>query len=62
MYNPKNRTKMKLDKFELDKKLSVAEMKQVKAGSVSSTSGSKQTTSNFGYDTDKGGNPSDLGF
>lgn len=52
---------MKLDKFELDKKLSVAEMKQVKAGSVSSTSGGKQTTSNFGYDTDKGGNPSDLG-
>lgn len=53
---------MKLSKFELDKKLSVAEMKQVKAGSVSSTCGDKQTTSNVGHDTDKGGNPSDLGF
>jgi len=29
---------MKLDKFELDKKHSTAEMKQMKAGSVSSTS------------------------
>jgi hypothetical protein len=53
---------MKLDKFELDKKLSVAEMKQVKAGSVSSTSGSNHATTNLGYDTDKGSSPSDFGI
>jgi hypothetical protein len=53
---------MKLDKFELDKKLSVAEMKQVKAGSVSTTCGGRTATSNVGWDSDSGGNPSDLGF
>lgn len=53
---------MKLNKFDLDKKLSIAEMKQVKAGSVSTTCGGKTATSNVGYDTDKGGNPSDLGW
>lgn len=53
---------MKLSRFDIDKNLSITQLKQVKAGSVSSTSGGKQTTSNFGYDTDKGGSPSDLGF
>ena len=53
---------MKLDKFELDKKLSVAEMKQVKAGSVSTTCGGRTATSNVGWDSDSGGKPSDLGF
>ncbi len=52
---------MKLDKFELDKKLSVAEMKQVKAGCLCTTSGGKTVTTNIGYDSDPDGNPRDFG-
>ncbi len=53
---------MKLDKFDLDKKLSVAEMKQIKAGSVSTTCGGKTATTNVGIDSDPGGDPKDIGF
>ncbi len=53
---------MKLDKFELDKKLSVAEMKQVKAGSVSTTQVEEQQLQMSVGTPDSGGNPSDLGF
>jgi len=53
---------MKLDKFDLDKKLSIAEMKQVKAGSVSTTCGGKTATTNIGQDSDVSGNPKDVGF
>lgn len=53
---------MKLNKFELDKKLSVAEMKQVKAGSISTTSGGTTITTNVGVDRDPNGHPEDRGF
>lgn len=52
---------MKLSKLDLDKKMSVAEMKQIKAGSVSSSTGGSTTTSKVGWDTDNG-SPSDFGF
>lgn len=52
---------MKLSKLDLDKKMSVAEMKQIKAGSVSSTTGGSTTTSKVGWDTDNG-SPSDIGW
>lgn len=52
---------MKLNKFDLDKKLSVAEMKQIKAGSVSSTSGGQTVTTNSGVDADICGIPLDGG-
>lgn len=43
---------MKLSKFDLDKKMSIAEMKQIKAGSVSSSTGGKVTTTDCGKDTE----------
>lgn len=52
---------MKLSKLDLDKKMSVAEMKQIKAGSVSSSTGGATTTSTIGVDTDNG-SPRDYGF
>lgn len=53
---------MKLSKFDLDKKLTVAEMKQVKAGSVSTTCGGRTATTNVGWDSDSDGSPKDVGF
>ena len=53
---------MKLDKFELDKKLSVTEMKQVKAGSICTSCGGRTVTTNFGKDSDVNGNPEDWGL
>ena len=52
---------MKLDKFVLDKKLSVTEMKQVKAGSVCSSCNGRTVTTKVGYDRDINGNPEDFG-
>ena len=46
---------MKLRKFDIDKKLSITQMKQVKAGSVASMSGNIQTFTNMGCDSDRGG-------
>ncbi len=56
---------MRLDIFELDKKLSVAEMKHVKAGSVNTCSGGKHICTNVGLDVDRGGRCDDanaMGF
>ncbi len=60
-----NSTTMRLDIFELDKKLSVAEMKHVKAGSVNTCSGGKHICTNVGLDVDRGGRCDDanaMGF
>lgn len=43
---------MKLSKLDLDKKMSIAEMKQIKAGCVRSTTGNRTTASTIGLDTD----------
>lgn len=53
---------MKLSKADLDNKMSIAEMKQIKAGSVTSSTGNATTTSKVGRDTDKGNGPSDTGW
>lgn len=45
---------MKLSKFDIDKKLSITQMKQVKAGSVSTSSGSNFVVTNVGLDSDRG--------
>jgi hypothetical protein len=50
---------MKLDKFELDKKLSIVDMKQVKAGSNPSCTGGKYAVSDSFRDSDINGNPYD---
>ncbi len=55
IYNHQNNNDMKLRKFDIDKKLSIAQMKQVKAGSVASMSGNIQTFTNTGCDSDRGG-------
>lgn len=50
---------MKLDKFELDKKLSIVDMKQVKAGSNPSCTGGKYALSDSFRDSDINGIPYD---
>lgn len=40
---------MKLSRFDIDKKLSITQMKQVKAGSVSTSSGSNFAVTNVRF-------------
>lgn len=58
---------MKLNKFNLNDKINVEEMRQVKAGSVSTTStrsdgSSSSSSTKCGWDSDKGGSAHDTGF
>lgn len=53
---------MKLSKFDIDKKLSITQMKQVKAGSVSTSSGSNFAVTNVGLDSDRGSELKDANF
>lgn len=53
---------MKLSKFDIDKKLSITQMKQVKAGSVSTSSGSNFVVTNVGLDSDRGSELKDADF
>lgn len=53
---------MKLTKMDLDNKMSTAEMKQIKAGSVTSSSNGNTCTSKSGRDVDNNGVVSDTGF
>lgn len=52
---------MKLSKFDLDNKMSIAEMKQIKAGSITTKSNGNECISNEGADTDVNGTITDSG-
>lgn len=52
---------MKLKEFDLDKKLSIAEMKQVKAGSITTNSNGVIIVTDDGEDSDGAGGPVDRG-
>lgn len=52
---------MKLSEFDLDKKLSIAEMKQVKAGSITTNTNGAIITTDDGEDSDGTGGPIDRG-
>lgn len=58
---------MKLNKFNLNDKMNVEEMRQVKAGSLTTNStsadgSSSEASTKFGRDTDHGGSAQDTGF